>query len=71
MKILVTGANGHLGNNLCRALVSRSHGVRASVRSRDDLARMVRLADLPSLELVELDVRASKQLGIMPGYGEP
>ena len=29
---LVTGANGHLGNNLVRYLLSENHKVRASVR---------------------------------------
>ncbi|MFQ5616276.1 MAG: NAD-dependent epimerase/dehydratase family protein [Anaerolineales bacterium] len=33
---LVTGANGHLGNNLVRALLARDERVRASVRNPND-----------------------------------
>ena len=33
---LVTGANGHLGNNLVRALLERGETVRASVRNPKD-----------------------------------
>ena len=33
---LVTGANGHLGNNLVRALLDRGETVRASVRNPDN-----------------------------------
>lgn len=33
---LVTGANGHLGNALVRALLARGHAVRAGVRRLDD-----------------------------------
>ena len=61
MNILVTGANGHLGNNLCRALVARGHRVRASVRDRADPLRIAHLADLPNLELVDLEVRNAEQ----------
>jgi dihydroflavonol-4-reductase len=57
MQVLVTGANGHVGNNLCRALVERGYRVRASVRSLRDSAKSAPLSDLPQLELVELDVR--------------
>ncbi|MCK4795561.1 MAG: NmrA family NAD(P)-binding protein, partial [Desulfobacteraceae bacterium] len=35
---LVTGANGHLGNNLVRALVERGDTVRASVRNPKNTA---------------------------------
>ena len=31
--VLVTGANGHLGNNLVRLLISKGYQVRASVRN--------------------------------------
>src|SRR5688572_11904917 len=57
MQVLVTGANGHVGNNLCRALSERGYRVRASVRSLDDPAKVAPLAGLPGLDLVELDVR--------------
>nr|WP_242834354.1 NmrA family NAD(P)-binding protein [Clostridium pasteurianum] len=33
---LVTGANGHLGNNLVRELLKRGENVRASVRNLND-----------------------------------
>ena len=35
---LVTGANGHLGNNLVRALLARGETVRASVRNPENTA---------------------------------
>jgi len=35
MKVLVTGAGGHLGYNLVRALVDAGHSVRASLRALD------------------------------------
>lgn len=57
MKVLVTGANGHVGNNLCRALLERGHQVRASVRSLGDPARLAPLEGLQGLERRELDVR--------------
>lgn len=56
MKALVTGANGHLGFNLCKALIDRGHAVRASVRALGDRTKTVRLRTLASLELVELDI---------------
>lgn len=58
MKILVTGANGHLGYNLCKTLVSRGHTVRGSIRSVNDAAKAGPLLALGSqVELVGLDVR--------------
>jgi dihydroflavonol-4-reductase len=35
---LVTGANGHVGNNICRSLVQRGEPVRAMIRSTADPA---------------------------------
>ena len=35
---LVTGANGHLGNTLVRALLEQGYRVRAGVRDIDDRA---------------------------------
>jgi dihydroflavonol-4-reductase len=58
MQVLVTGANGHVGNNLCRALVERGYRVRASVRSLADPAKSAPLSGSPQVDLVELDVRA-------------
>ncbi|MDH5579996.1 MAG: NAD-dependent epimerase/dehydratase family protein [Betaproteobacteria bacterium] len=58
MKVLVTGANGHLGYNLCKALLARpGYEVRASVRSLADAARTTPLRALGEIELAELDVR--------------
>ncbi|WP_159726373.1 NAD-dependent epimerase/dehydratase family protein [Sphingobacterium sp. 18053] len=50
--VLVSGANGHLGNNLVRLLLSRGFQVRASVRNLDNSAA---LQDLPC-ELVAADI---------------
>lgn len=57
MKALVTGANGHIGSHLVRALRERGYDVRASVRSLGDTARNAPIAALPGVELVELDIR--------------
>lgn len=57
MKALVTGANGHIGGNLVRALVERGYRVRATVRSLDDIGRNADLAALPDVELTALDIR--------------
>jgi len=40
---LVTGANGHLGNNLCRLLVARGEPVRAMIRPSADPAPLAGL----------------------------
>ena len=37
MPVLVTGANGLLGNNLCRELLEQGHDVRAMVRRSSNL----------------------------------
>ena len=59
MQVLVTGANGHVGNNLCRALVERGYRVRASVRSLEDPAKSAPLSGLPQVDIIALDVRDS------------
>ena len=38
MRCLVTGANGHLGNNLVRALLEQGHTVRAGMRNTNNRA---------------------------------
>lgn len=57
MQVLVTGANGHVGNNLCRALLARGYQVRASLRSLQGEWKARLLNAMPDLELLELDVR--------------
>jgi dihydroflavonol-4-reductase len=49
---LVTGANGHLGNNLCRLLVERGERVRAMIRSSADPAPLAGL----DVEIVHGDI---------------
>ena len=49
---LVTGANGHVGNNLCRLLVERGERVRAMIRPSADPAPLAGL----DLEVVRGDV---------------
>lgn len=51
MDVLVTGANGHVGGNLVRALLDRGDRVRALVHNREDA-----LEGLP-VEIVRGDVR--------------
>jgi len=58
VRVLVTGAAGHMGYNLCRALLARgSYEVRASVRSKDDAAKADPVRALGDLEVVGLDAR--------------
>jgi dihydroflavonol-4-reductase len=49
---LVTGANGHLGNNICRQLVARGESVRAMIRASADPKPLEGLA----LEIVGGDI---------------
>jgi dihydroflavonol-4-reductase len=49
---LVTGANGHVGNNLCRQLVARGERVRAMIRKTADPASLAGL----DVEIVHGDV---------------
>jgi dihydroflavonol-4-reductase len=49
---LVTGANGHVGNNLCRQLVERGERVRAMIRASADPAPLAGL----DLEIVRGDI---------------
>jgi dihydroflavonol-4-reductase len=59
-KVLVTGANGHVGNNLVKALLERGYRVRASVRDTKDASKTGSLAGT-EVELVSLDVRDAGQ----------
>jgi len=62
MKVLVTGANGHVGYNLCQALAARDgYSVRASVRSLADPAKTTPLRAIGGIELAELNVRDATQ----------
>jgi len=54
-RVLVTGANGHLGFNLVKLLVERGYRVRAGVRSVLDAAKTDHLRPL-GVELVEADL---------------
>ena len=56
MKVLVTGANGHLGYNLVGQLTAAGHQVRGSVRSLRDPSRTDHLRALGAVELVEADL---------------
>ena len=49
---LVTGANGHVGNNICRLLVARGERVRAMIRRTADPAPLAGL----DLEIVHGDI---------------
>ena len=47
--VVVTGANGHIGNNLCRQLLEHGYNVRGTVRSLDKAPTL-------DMEFVEADV---------------
>tara|TARA_R110002096_G_scaffold28336_13_gene85949 strand:+ start:7032 stop:8042 length:1011 start_codon:yes stop_codon:yes gene_type:complete len=55
---LVTGANGHLGNNLVRLLLSENHKVRATTRNIDNLKPFEGLA----CEVVQADITDRESL---------
>jgi dihydroflavonol-4-reductase len=58
MKVLVTGANGHVGFGVCKALLAQHHEVRASIRSSNDVAKAAPLRALGVDDIVGLDVRS-------------
>lgn len=62
MRAIVTGANGHVGNNLVRALLERGYVVRAGVRPSADPDKTAHLAALDGLELVAADIYRPEQL---------
>lgn len=60
-KVLVTGANGHLGYNLTKLLCEKGYRVRASVRNAKDAGRLKPLSDLGT-EIVEADIMKPETL---------
>lgn len=62
MHALVTGANGHLGFNIVRALLVRGDRVRAGVRSVADAGKCAALRALGGVELVDADLGKPAQL---------
>jgi dihydroflavonol-4-reductase len=54
-KVLVTGANGHLGFNLVKLLVEKGYQVRATVRNANDSSKTAHLKPL-GVELAEADL---------------
>ena len=56
MRVLVTGANGHLGFNVCKAFLEAGHDVRASIRSVDDRAKADPLRAIGVTDIVGLNV---------------
>ncbi|MGH2393419.1 MAG: NAD-dependent epimerase/dehydratase family protein, partial [Candidatus Limnocylindria bacterium] len=62
MRVLVTGANGHLGFNLVTALLATGHAVRGSIRSLADTAKTARLKSLGDVEVVEAELSRPDQL---------
>lgn len=59
--VLVTGANGHVGNVLARLLVEKGYRVRASVRDTSDAEKTRHLREL-GLELVSADLMKPETL---------
>lgn len=53
MNILVTGANGFIGSNLCKHLLAEGNKVRGFVRKESDLSF---LKDVQGLEVIEGDI---------------
>jgi UDP-glucose 4-epimerase len=54
MRCLVTGASGHLGSHLVRALLQRGHRVTGSVRSTSNTWRLTDV--LPKINLIHVDL---------------
>src|SRR5450432_3847116 len=56
--VLVTGANGHVGNQLTAHLVQHGYRVRAMVRKPDEAKREIEILRHPAVEVVAGDTRA-------------
>lgn len=68
MKVLVTGAGGHLGFNLVAALLAAGHQVRGSLRSLEDRTGVARLEALGPVEVVAAPLESEAALrGAMDG----
>ncbi len=61
MKVLVVGATGLLGSEICEKLVAKGHKVRALVRPTSDPARIERLRSM-GVELVTGDLKDPRSL---------
>lgn len=59
-KVLVTGANGHLGYTLTKILVESGYSVRASVRDHTNPSKIKKLKNL-DIEIVSLDITDEQQ----------
>lgn len=55
--VLVTGANGHVGNQLVADLVAHGYRVRAMARRPDDAKRGIEILRDPNVEVVAGDIR--------------
>lgn len=62
MKVLVTGAGGHLGFHLVRGLADAGHEVRASLRSLDDAAAVARTMAQGASEVVAAPLESQSAL---------
>ncbi len=62
MKVLVTGAGGHLGFNLVQALLAAGHDIRASLRSLDNSAAVARLEALGPVQVVAAPLESEAAL---------
>jgi len=62
MRVLVTGANGHLGYNLVKKLLQTDYVVRGSIRSLEDQDKVKRLESLGNIEVVEAELDKPDQL---------
>ena len=54
-KVLVTGANGHLGYTLTKMLSEKEYAVRAGVREFKE-EKLVHLKEIPNVEIVKCDI---------------